>query len=58
MRVAEDQARWRAVGQAYVQQWTVVDGDDDLNIVDSCHSHHAIAYRVYSVQTDTGTQML
>jgi hypothetical protein len=24
MRVAEDQARWRAIGEVYVQQWTVV----------------------------------
>jgi hypothetical protein len=24
MRVAEDRARWRAVGEAYVQQWNVV----------------------------------
>jgi hypothetical protein len=24
IRVAEDRARWRAVGEAYVQQWTVV----------------------------------
>jgi hypothetical protein len=24
MRVAEDGARWRAIGVAYVQQWTVV----------------------------------
>jgi hypothetical protein len=24
MRIAEDQARWREVGEAYVQQWTVV----------------------------------
>jgi hypothetical protein len=24
MRVAEDQARWRDIGEAYVQQWTVV----------------------------------
>jgi hypothetical protein len=24
MRVAEDRARWRDVGEAYVQQWTVV----------------------------------
>jgi hypothetical protein len=24
MRVAEDRARWREVGEAYVQQWTVV----------------------------------
>jgi hypothetical protein len=24
MRVAEDRARWRDIGEAYVQQWTVV----------------------------------
>jgi hypothetical protein len=24
MRVAEDRARWREIGEAYVQQWTVV----------------------------------
>jgi hypothetical protein len=24
MRVAEDRARWQEVGEAYVQQWTVV----------------------------------
>jgi hypothetical protein len=24
MRVAEDRARWRDIGDAYVQQWTVV----------------------------------
>jgi hypothetical protein len=24
LRVAEDQARWRAIGETYVQQWTVV----------------------------------
>jgi hypothetical protein len=24
MRVAKDRARWREVGEAYVQQWTVV----------------------------------
>jgi hypothetical protein len=24
MRVAEDRARWREVGEVYVQQWTVV----------------------------------
>jgi hypothetical protein len=24
MRVAEDQARWRDIGEAYVQQWTVI----------------------------------
>jgi hypothetical protein len=24
MRVAEDRARWRDVGEAYVQQWTVI----------------------------------
>jgi hypothetical protein len=24
MRVAEDLARWRDIGEAYVQQWTVV----------------------------------
>jgi hypothetical protein len=24
MRVAEDRARWREVGEAYVQQWTVI----------------------------------
>jgi hypothetical protein len=24
LRVAEDQAKWREVGQAYVQQWTLV----------------------------------
>jgi hypothetical protein len=24
MRVAEDRAKWREVGEAYVQQWTVV----------------------------------
>jgi hypothetical protein len=29
MRVSEDRARWREVGEAYVQQWTVVVDDDD-----------------------------
>jgi hypothetical protein len=36
MRVAEDRARWRKVGEAYVQQWAVTvllqlwsDDDDD-----------------------------
>jgi hypothetical protein len=24
MRVAEDRARWREIGEAYVQQWTVI----------------------------------
>jgi hypothetical protein len=24
MRVAEDRSRWRDIGEAYVQQWTVV----------------------------------
>jgi hypothetical protein len=24
MRVAEDRARWGAIGEAYVQQWTLV----------------------------------
>jgi hypothetical protein len=24
MRVAEDRARWRVIGEAYVQQWTVI----------------------------------
>jgi hypothetical protein len=24
MRVAEDRARWRDIGKAYVQQWTVI----------------------------------
>jgi hypothetical protein len=24
MRVAEDRARWREIGETYVQQWTVV----------------------------------
>jgi hypothetical protein len=24
MRVAEDRARWRDIGDAYIQQWTVV----------------------------------
>jgi hypothetical protein len=24
LRVAEDRARWREIGEAYVQQWTVV----------------------------------
>jgi hypothetical protein len=24
MRVAEDRARWRNIGEAYVQQWTVI----------------------------------
>jgi hypothetical protein len=24
MRVAEDRARWREIGEAYVQQWTIV----------------------------------
>jgi hypothetical protein len=24
MRVAEDRARWRYIGEAYVQQWTVI----------------------------------
>ena len=24
MRVAEDRARWRAIGEAYVQQWTAI----------------------------------
>jgi hypothetical protein len=24
MRVAEDRARWREIGEAYIQQWTVV----------------------------------
>jgi hypothetical protein len=24
MRVAEDRARWQKVGEAYVQQWTVI----------------------------------
>jgi hypothetical protein len=27
MRVVEDRARWREIGEAYVQQWTVVDDD-------------------------------
>jgi hypothetical protein len=27
--IAEDRARWREVGEAYFQQWTVVDDDDD-----------------------------
>jgi hypothetical protein len=29
MRVAEDGSRRRAIGEAYVQPWTVVDDDDD-----------------------------
>jgi hypothetical protein len=29
MRIADDRARWREIGQAYVQQWTVVADDDD-----------------------------
>jgi hypothetical protein len=24
MRVAEDRVRWREIGEAYIQQWTVV----------------------------------
>jgi hypothetical protein len=24
MRVAEDQARWRKIGEPYVEQWTVL----------------------------------
>jgi hypothetical protein len=24
MRIAEDRARWQDIGEAYVQQWTVV----------------------------------
>jgi hypothetical protein len=30
MRVAEDRARWRDIGEAYVQQWTVNDDDYTL----------------------------
>jgi hypothetical protein len=29
MRVAEDRARWREFGEAYVQQWTVMGRYDD-----------------------------
>jgi hypothetical protein len=29
MRVAEDRVRWLEIGEAYVQQWTVVADDDD-----------------------------
>jgi hypothetical protein len=36
MRVAEDRAKWREIGEAYVQQWTTVhcwaDDDDDIDI--------------------------
>jgi hypothetical protein len=32
MRVAEDQARWREIGEAYVEQWTVAD-DDEIIII-------------------------
>jgi hypothetical protein len=27
--IAEDRARWRDIGEAYVQQWTVDDDDND-----------------------------
>jgi hypothetical protein len=33
MRVAEDRARWRKIGEAYVQQCTVVRDDDDDDYV-------------------------
>jgi hypothetical protein len=35
MRVAEDRAKWREIGEVYVQQWIVVgydDDDDDLSL--------------------------
>jgi hypothetical protein len=32
MRVAEDRARWREIGEAYVQQWAVVADDEIKNI--------------------------
>jgi hypothetical protein len=32
MRVAEYRAKWRQVGEAYVQQWTVVADDDNDEI--------------------------
>jgi hypothetical protein len=33
MRVAEDRARWREIGEAYVQQWA---DDDDEYLLDRC----------------------
>jgi hypothetical protein len=29
MRVAEDRARWRAIREAYVKQWTDDEDDDE-----------------------------
>jgi hypothetical protein len=33
MRVAEDRARWREIGDVYVQQWADDDDDDDEAII-------------------------
>jgi hypothetical protein len=34
MLVAEDRARWREIGETYVQRWTVV-ADDDKSLSDN-----------------------
>jgi hypothetical protein len=45
MRVPEDRARWRDIGEAYVQQWTAVGDDCMLTSSCSCTAVHLLRPR-------------